>query len=39
MLHDRIQHIDGITRTETIISLEESLNRNVQLNEELLGKR
>ena len=31
MLHDKIQKIDGIVRTETIISLEESLNRNVKL--------
>ena len=31
ILHDRIQHIEGIVRTETIISLEESLSRNVHL--------
>ena len=31
ILHDKIQKIDGIVRTETIISLEESLNRHVQL--------
>jgi len=31
ILHDRIQRIDGIVRTETIISLEESLSRNVKL--------
>ena len=31
LLHDRIQKIDGIVRTETIISLEESLSRNVSL--------
>ena len=31
ILHDRIQKIDGIVRTETIISLEESLSRNVSL--------
>jgi Lrp/AsnC family transcriptional regulator for asnA, asnC and gidA len=33
VLHDKIQKIDGIVRTETIISLEESLNRHIQLNE------
>lgn len=32
VLHDKIQKIPGIERTETIISLEESLTRNVQLN-------
>jgi len=31
MLHDKIQKIDGIVRTETIISLEESLSRHVKL--------
>jgi len=31
VLHDKIQKIDGIVRTETIISLEESLSRNVSL--------
>jgi len=31
LLHDKIQLIDGIVRTETIISLEESLNRNVDV--------
>jgi len=31
ILHDQIQRIDGIVRTETIISLEESLSRNVKL--------
>ncbi len=31
ILHDKIQKIDGIVRTETIISLEESLHRNVTL--------
>jgi Lrp/AsnC family transcriptional regulator for asnA, asnC and gidA len=31
MLHDKIQRIDGIVRTETIISLEESLSRHVKL--------
>ena len=31
ILHDRIQKIDGIVRTETIISLEESLSRNLVL--------
>ncbi len=31
VLHDKIQEVKGISRTETIISLEESLNRHVQL--------
>ena len=28
LLHDKIQKIDGITRTDTMISLEESINTN-----------
>jgi Lrp/AsnC family transcriptional regulator for asnA, asnC and gidA len=31
VLHDKIQKVEGIERTETIISLEESLNRHIQL--------
>lgn len=31
LLHDRIQKVEGITRTETMISLEESINRHIQL--------
>lgn len=31
VLHDKIQKVTGINRTETIISLEESLNRNIKL--------
>ncbi len=31
LLHDKIQLIEGIIRTETIISLEESLNRTVNI--------
>jgi len=31
VLHDKIQHIEGIERTETMISLEESLDRNLNL--------
>ena len=30
VLHDKIQTIEGIERTETIISLEESMNRHIQ---------
>ncbi|MGM0582425.1 MAG: Lrp/AsnC ligand binding domain-containing protein [Bacteroidota bacterium] len=33
ILHDFIQPIEGIERTETFISLEESINRQVQLNQ------
>ena len=36
LLHDKIQLIEGIVRTETIISLEESLSRNVNITELLL---
>ena len=32
VLHDKIQKIPGIHRTETFISLEESLNRHINLN-------
>ncbi|MDF7813354.1 MULTISPECIES: AsnC family transcriptional regulator [Hymenobacter] len=31
VLHDRMQLIEGIERTETLISLEETLNRPIQL--------
>ncbi|MCC6290222.1 MAG: Lrp/AsnC ligand binding domain-containing protein [Chitinophagaceae bacterium] len=31
ILHDELQKIKGIERTETLISLEESFNRNVQV--------
>jgi Lrp/AsnC family transcriptional regulator for asnA, asnC and gidA len=31
VLHDELQKIKGIERTETFISLDESLNRNVQV--------
>jgi len=31
VLHDQLQKIKGIERTETLISLEESFNRNVQV--------
>ncbi len=31
VLHDKIQRVEGIERTETIMSLEESLNRHIQL--------
>ena len=30
VLHDKIQKVEGIERTETFISLEESLNRHIQ---------
>jgi Lrp/AsnC family transcriptional regulator for asnA, asnC and gidA len=29
VLHDKLQNIKGIERTETLISLEESFNRSV----------
>jgi len=31
VLHDKIQKVNGIERTDTMISLEESLNRNIKL--------
>jgi Lrp/AsnC family transcriptional regulator for asnA, asnC and gidA len=31
VLHDKIQFVNGITRTETFISLEESVSRTVKL--------
>ena len=31
VLHDKLQHIVGIERTETFISLEESINRKVNI--------
>ncbi len=31
VLHDKIQRIDGIQRTETFISLEESINRPIHI--------
>lgn len=34
VLHDKLQNIKGIERTETLISLEESFYRNVQVLEE-----
>ena len=34
VLHDDLQKIKGIERTETFISLEESLHRNVQVTTE-----
>jgi Lrp/AsnC family transcriptional regulator for asnA, asnC and gidA len=34
VLHDELQKIKGIERTETFISLEESFNRNVQVSGE-----
>jgi Lrp/AsnC family transcriptional regulator for asnA, asnC and gidA len=33
VLHDTIQPIEGISRTETLVSLEESINRPLQINE------
>ena len=31
LLNDRIQHIPGVTETETLISLEQSLNRQIEI--------
>ena len=38
VLHDELQKIKGIERTETFISLEESFNRNVQVCESVMSK-
>lgn len=34
ILHDKLQHIDGIQRTETFISLEESVSRPIDIEED-----
>ncbi len=34
LLHDKIQKVDGIVRTETMISLEESVNRHIEVSSE-----
>jgi Lrp/AsnC family transcriptional regulator for asnA, asnC and gidA len=34
VLHDKMQQVEGIERTETMISLEESLDRNLKLSAE-----
>ncbi len=34
VLHDQLQKVKGIERTETLISLEESFNRNIQVIQE-----
>lgn len=31
VLHDKIQRVRGISRTDTMMSLEESINRNIEL--------
>ena len=31
LLNDHIQHIEGVTETETLISLEQSLNRQIEV--------
>ncbi len=33
VLHDKMQQVEGIERTETMISLEESLDRNLKLSD------
>ena len=32
LLNDKIQRIPGVTETETLISLEQSMNRQIQIN-------
>ena len=32
LLNDQIQHISGVTGTETLISLEQSMNRQIYIN-------
>lgn len=36
-LHDKIQKIEGISRTETLISLEESFNRPISIKSQITG--
>lgn len=31
LLNDKIQHIPGVTETETLISLEQSMNRQIKI--------
>ena len=31
LLNDRIQHVPGVTETETLISLEQSMNRQIHI--------
>lgn len=31
LLNDKIQHVPGVTETETLISLEETMNRHIQI--------
>ena len=38
VLHDQLQKIKGIERTETFISLDESFSRNVRVSENVPGK-
>jgi Lrp/AsnC family transcriptional regulator for asnA, asnC and gidA len=38
VLHDKLQKIEGISRTETLISLEESFSRNLKLEKEKTTK-
>lgn len=35
LLNDRIQHITGVTETETLISLEQSMHRHIHIDTEL----
>jgi Lrp/AsnC family transcriptional regulator for asnA, asnC and gidA len=35
VLHDKIQKVEGIERTETFISLEESMNRHIQFGDDI----
>ena len=34
LLNDQIQHIPGVTETETLISLEQSMNRQIKIDVE-----
>ena len=34
LLNDKIQHIPGVTATETLISLEQSMNREIPIHYE-----
>jgi Lrp/AsnC family transcriptional regulator for asnA, asnC and gidA len=38
LLNDKIQHIDGVMATETLISLEQTVNRGVPIHYNELGK-
>lgn len=39
LLNDRIQHVPGVTETETLISLEQSMNRQIRIPVDMNAKK